>query len=195
SSEIEQMNKEGKYFIPFIVAYDGIAIVVNKSLEIENITVQQLYDIYSGKVTTWNQIDSSLPKNRIVPLSRDNASGTFEYFVEHVMKGDKLAPQVQQLASTRAEVEQIMQNKYAIGYIGMGYITEDVKALTVENIEPTVANVNSGAYPISRPLFMFVDATNGLPTGVIGDFLRFALSPEGQSAVLSVGYVNAYGIE
>jgi len=195
TSEIEQMNQDGKYFIPFIVAYDGIAIVVNKSLGIENITVQQLYDIYSGKVTTWNQIDSSLPKVRIVPMSRDNASGTFEYFVEHVMKGEKLAPQVQQLASTRAEVEQVMQNRYAIGYIGMGYITEDVKALTVENIEPTVANVNSGAYPISRPLFMFVDATDGLPTGIIGEFLRFALSPEGQSAVLSVGYVNAYGMK
>ena len=193
ASEIEQMNREGKYFIPYVVAYDGIAIIVNKSLGISNITIQQLFDIYSGKITSWNQIDSSLPKARIVPLSRDNASGTFEYFVEHVMKGEKFAPQVQQLASTRAEVEQVMQNQYAIGYIGMGYITEEVKALTVEGVEPTVANVNAGSYPISRPLFMFVDATNGLPTGVIGEFLRYALSPEGQAAVLSVGYVNAYG--
>ncbi len=192
-SEIEQMNRDGKYFVPYIVAYDGIAIIVNRSLAIENITLQQLYDIYSGKVTTWNQIDSSLPKARIVPFSRDNASGTFEYFVEHVMKGDKLAPQVQQLASTRAEVEQIVENIYAIGYIGMGYITGEVKALTVEGIEPTVVNVNVGIYPISRPLFMFVDATNGLPTGTVADFLRYALSPEGQAAVLTVGYVNAYG--
>ena len=83
--EIEQMNSDGKYFIPYVVAYDGIAIIVNKSLGISNITIQQLFDIYSGKITSWNQIDSSLPKARIVPLSRDNASGTFEYFVEHVM--------------------------------------------------------------------------------------------------------------
>ena len=193
SSEIEQMNKDGRYFIPYVVAYDGIAIIVNKSLAIDNITVQQLFEIYSGKVTTWDQIDSSLPRTRIVPLSRDNASGTFEYFVESVMKGEKLAPQVQQLASTRAEVEQVMQNRNAIGYIGMGYITDEVKAITVDGIEPTVANVNSGSYPISRPLFMFVDATKNYPSGIVADFLRFALSPEGQEAVIGVGYVNAYG--
>jgi phosphate transport system substrate-binding protein len=193
SSEIEQMNKDGRYFIPYVVAYDGIAIIVNRSLAIDNITVQQLFEIYSGKVTTWDQIDSSLPRTRIVPFSRDNASGTFEYFVESVMKGEKLAPQVQQLASTRAEVEQVMQNRNAIGYIGMGYITDEVKAITVDGIEPTVANVNSGSYPISRPLFMFVDATKNYPSGIVADFLRFALSPEGQEAVIGVGYVNAYG--
>jgi len=75
----------------------------------------------------------------------------------------------------------------------MGYITDEVKAITVDGIEPTVANVNSGSYPISRPLFMFVDATKNYPSGIVADFLRFALSPEGQEAVIGVGYVNAYG--
>ncbi|OAA21233.1 PstS family phosphate ABC transporter substrate-binding protein [Kosmotoga sp. DU53] len=195
SSEIEKMNAEGRYFIPFIVAYDGIAIIVNKSLGIDSITIDQLYKIYSGKITKWNQIDPSLPKKRIVVYSRDNASGTFEYFVEHVMKKEKFAPYVQMLPSTNAEVERVKQNKYAIGYIGMGYVTDEVKALKVEGIEPTVENVNTGKYPISRPLFMFVDATEGLPTGLVMDFIRFVLSPEGQALVLKVGYVNAYGIE
>ena len=195
SSEIEQMNSNGKYFVPYVVAYDGIAIVVNKDLPLDDITVSQLHDIYSGKVKTWKDLDASLPGSRIVIYSRDNASGTFEYFVEHVMGGEKLAPQVQMLPSTTAEVEQIRQNKYAIGYIGMGYITDDVKALKVEGVEPTVQNVNLAKYPISRPLFMFVDATNGLPTGVIGDFIKFALSPKGQAMTLEAGYVNAYGIE
>lgn len=195
SSEIEQMNKNGKYFVPYVVAYDGIAIIVSKDLPIDNITIDQLYDIYSGKAKTWKELDSSLPKKRIVVYSRDNASGTFEYFSEHVMKKAKMAPQVQLLPSTRAEVEQVKQNKYAIGYIGMGYITDEVKALKVEGIEPTVANVNAGTYPVSRPLFMFVDATNGFPTGVAAEFLRFALSPEGQAMTLEAGYVNAYGIK
>lgn len=193
ASEIERLHKDGKYFIPYTVAYDGIAIVVNRELGIENITIQQLYDIYSGKVSFWNQIDPSLPKARIVAFSRDNASGTFESFVEHVMKGEKLAPQIQQLASTTTEVEQIIQNRYAIGYIGMGYITGEVKPLKVEGVEATVANVNSSSYPISRPLFMFVDVTNGLLEGNTAAFLRYALSPEGQAAVLGAGYINAYG--
>lgn len=194
-SEIKQMHEKGMYFIPFIVAYDGIAIIVNKSMGIDSITLEQLYKIYSGKITKWNQLDPSLPERRIVIYSRDTASGTFEYFIEHVMKGEKFAPHVQMLPSTNAIVERVKQNKYAIGYIGMGYITDDVKALKVEGIEPTLENVNTGKYPISRPLFMFVDATEGLPKGLVMDFIRFALSPKGQALVLKAGYVNAYGIE
>lgn len=195
SSEIEKMNIEGRYFIPFIVAYDGIAIIVNKALGVDSITIDQLYKIYSGKITRWNQISPYLPNKRIVVYSRDNASGTFEYFVEHVMKKEKFAPYVQMLPSTNAEVERVRQNKYAIGYIGMGYITDEIKALKVEGIEPTIENVSTGKYPISRPLFMFVDATEGLPTGLVMDYIRFAISPKGQALVLKAGYVNAYGIE
>lgn len=76
----------------------------------------------------------------------------------------------------------------------MGYITEDIKAISVEGVEPTTENVNSGLYPISRPLYIFVDATDGFPTGVVDQFIRLALSPQGQSMLLTVGYVNAYGM-
>jgi len=193
-SEIEQMNAQGRYFIPFVVGYDGIAIVVNKSLDIDNISLEQLRDIYSGKITTWNQVDSDLPNRRIAMFSRDNASGTFEVFVDIVMQGGRLAPQVQQLASTTAEVEQVRQNPSGIGYIGMGYITEDIKAISVEGVKPTTENVNSGLYPISRPLYIFVDATDGFPKGVVDQFIRLALSPQGQSMLLTIGYVNAYGM-
>jgi phosphate transport system substrate-binding protein len=99
------------------------------------------------------------------------------------------------LPSNRAEVEQVSQNENAIGYVGMAYVTDEVKALKVNSVEPSLKNVNSGEYPISRPLFMFLEATNGLPKGLAWEFLQFGLSPKGQSLVLDVGYVNAYGTD
>ncbi|TYC03066.1 MAG: PstS family phosphate ABC transporter substrate-binding protein [Kosmotoga sp.] len=194
-SELQQMFEEGKYFVPFIIGYDGIAIIVNPSLPLDSITTDQLKKIYTGEITTWKQIHSDLPNTRIVLYSRDTASGTFEYFVEHVIEGERLVPYTQMLPSNRAEVEQVSQNKSAIGYVGMAYVTNEVKALKVKGIEPTLKNVNTGKYPISRPLFMFLDATNGLPKGLAWEFLQFGLSPKGQSLVLDVGYVNAYGTD
>lgn len=194
-SELQLMFEEGRYFIPFIIGYDGISIIVNPSLDLDSITITQLKKIYTGEIATWKQLKPDLPNTRIVLYSRDTASGTFEYFVEHVLEGERLVPHTQMLPSNRAEVEQVSQNKNAIGYVGMAYVTDEVKALNVEGVEPTLKNVNTGKYPISRPLFMFLDATNGLPKGLSWEFLQFGLSPKGQSLVLGVGYVNAYGTD
>jgi phosphate transport system substrate-binding protein len=194
-SELKLMNEEGRYFVPFIVGYDGIAVIVNPSLPLDSITTDQLKKLYTGEITNWSQIDPELPNTRVVLYSRDTASGTFEYFVESVLEGERLVPYTQMLPSNRAEVEQVSQNKYAIGYVGMAYVTDEVKALKVNSVEPSLRNVNSGEYPISRPLFMFLEATNGLPKGLAWEFLQFGLSPKGQSLVLDVGYVNAYGTD
>ncbi|TYB89323.1 MAG: PstS family phosphate ABC transporter substrate-binding protein [Kosmotoga sp.] len=194
-SELKLMNEEGRYFVPFIVGYDGIAVIVNPSLPLDSITTDQLKKLYTGEITNWSQIDPELPNTRVVLYSRDTASGTFEYFVESVLEGERLVPYTQMLPSNRAEVEQVSQNKYAIGYVGMAYVTDEVKALKVNSVEPSLRNVNSGEYPISRPLFMFLEATNGLPKGLAWEFLQFGLSPKGQSLILDVGYVNAYGTD
>jgi phosphate transport system substrate-binding protein len=194
-SELKLMNEEGRYFVPFIVGYDGIAVIVNPSLPLDSITTDQLKKLYTGEITNWSQIDPELPNTRVVLYSRDTASGTFEYFVESVLEGERLVPYTQMLPSNRAEVEQVSQNTYAIGYVGMAYVTDEVKALKVNSVEPSLRNVNSGEYPISRPLFMFLEATNGLPKGLAWEFLQFGLSPKGQSLILDVGYVNAYGTD
>jgi phosphate transport system substrate-binding protein len=194
-SELKLMNEEGRYFVPFIVGYDGIAVIVNPSLPLDSITTDQLKKLYTGEITNWSQIDPELPNTRVVLYSRDTASGTFEYFVESVLEGERLVPYTQMLPSNRAEVEQVSQNKYAIGYVGMAYVTDEVKALKVNSVEPSLRNVNSGEYPISRPLFMFLEATNGLPKGLAWEFLQFGLSPKGQSLILDVGYVNADGTD
>jgi phosphate transport system substrate-binding protein len=193
-SELEQMHEEGKYFIPVVLGYDGIAVIVNPNLGIDNITIEELASIYSGDITRWNQLDPNLPNQRIVVYSRNTASGTYETFVEKVLEGKRMAPTVQMLESTHAEVQAVAQNLYAIAYTGVGYVTEDVKVLSVEGVQPTKLNILNSVYPISRPLYMFIDATNGYPqTGPVKQYLTFGLSKRGQELVEQAGYVAAYG--
>ncbi|HOP33543.1 MAG TPA: phosphate ABC transporter substrate-binding protein PstS family protein [Defluviitoga tunisiensis] len=192
--EITQMAKEEKYFIPIVLAYDGIAIIVNKELPLDSITIQELADIYTGKISQWNQLNPNLPNQRIVAYSRNTASGTFETFSENVLKGEKMSPNIQMLESSQAEINAVSRNKYAIAYTGIGYVTNDVKVLSVEGIMPTKLNILNSIYPISRPLYMFIDATNGYPQkGPVKQYISFGLSKRGQELVEEAGYVAAYG--
>jgi len=193
-SELEQMHEEGKYFIPIVLGYDGIAVIVNPDLGINEITIEELASIYTGEITRWNQLNPNLPNQRIVVYSRNTASGTYETFVEKVLEGERMVPTVQMLESTQAEVQAVAQNLYAIAYTGVGYVTNDVKVLSVEGVQPTKLNILNSVYPISRPLYMFVDATNGYPqTGPVKQYLTFGLSKRGQELVEQAGYVAAYG--
>ncbi|HEY8541055.1 MAG TPA: phosphate ABC transporter substrate-binding protein PstS family protein [Pseudothermotoga sp.] len=197
--EVEQMHKTNKYFVPLVIAYDGIAVIVNPALGIDSISIETLYKIYTGQITEWNQVDPKLPKKPIAAYSRNTASGTFEVWLEKVLKGDKLSPRIQMLESSQAEIESVSKNQYAIAYTGMGYVTNQVKALKVNGIEPTVENVLKGKYPLSRPLFVFFDLSrfnNVWPEdNVIADYIRFILSPQGQKLVEKAGYIPAYGTE
>lgn len=193
-SELEQMHEEGKYFIPVVLGYDGIAVIVNPNLGIDDITIEELAKIYTGEITRWNQLSPNLPGQRIVVYSRNTASGTYETFVEKVLEGKRMTPTVQMLESTQAEIQAVAQNMYAIAYTGVGYVTDDVKVLSVEGVQPTKLNILNSVYPISRPLYMFVDATNGYPeTGPVKQYLTFGLSKRGQELVEQAGYVAAYG--
>jgi len=196
-SEIEEMHKAGRYFVPILVAYDALSVIVHPSLPIDDISIETLKKIYTGEITEWNQVDPKLPKRTIVVYSRNTASGTFETWVEKVLHGAKLSPRVQMLESSQAEIESVAKNPYAIAYTGMGYVTDKVKALKVNGVEPSVQNVIKGTYPISRPLFVFIDLSrfnNSWPMeGIVSDYLRFIVSPKGQSIVRQAGFVPAYG--
>lgn len=193
-SELKQMHEEGKYFIPVVLGYDGIAVIVNPNLGIDNITLEELVKIYTGKITRWNQLNPNLPNQRIVVYSRNSASGTYETFVEKVLKGERMAPTVQMLESTHAEIQSVAKNPYAIAYTGVGYVTNEVKVLSVDGVQPTKLNILNSVYPISRPLYTFVDATNGYPeTGPVKQYLTFGLSKRGQELLEQAGYVAAYG--
>ncbi|WGS64990.1 phosphate ABC transporter substrate-binding protein PstS family protein [Marinitoga aeolica] len=192
--EIKKMNEEGKYFAPIVIAYDGIAIIVNPKLGINDISLETLKGIYTGKLRTWNQVSPNLPKKRIVIYSRNTASGTFETFEKKVLKEARMAPTVKMVESTQFEIDQVARNPYAIAYVGVGYVNNSVKVLKVEGVEPTKLNVLKATYPISRPLYMFIDVSNGWPeTGIIKEYITFGLSKKGQELAEKAGYIAAYG--
>lgn len=177
----------------FVVARDGIAIVVNPANPLNEVTMDQLKKMYTGTYTNWNEVGGL--DEPIVLLSRENSSGTYVFFQEHVLARKDYAPSARLMPATSAIIQETAAGKGAIGYVGLGYAAEakgKIKVLNVRKdadspaVEPTIETVVSGEYPVSRALFLY---TNGEPAGTARAFLDFALSPEGQKAVEEMGYV------
>ncbi|HOW44493.1 MAG TPA: phosphate ABC transporter substrate-binding protein [Candidatus Aminicenantes bacterium] len=178
------------------VALDGLAVVVHPANPIAQLTMDQLAAVFSGAVTNWKEIGGAdLP---IVVLSREVNSGTHVYFKEHVLRGNQKDSHVEfaanalMLPSSQAIADEVAQNPGAIGYFGMGYISAKEKALAVAKdaaspfVAPTIENVVSQAYPISRPLLM---VTRGEAQGLAARFLEYVLSPAGQGIVARIDFV------
>ena len=187
----------GKYpgLVVTSVAQDGIAVIVNPANEIQYITLDQIKDIYLGKITKWTQITgANVPNtnNQIVIIGRDSASGTRAYFDESVLLKATPAKTMLEKNSNGAVLQTIAQTPGSIGYVSIGFVSKDVKALPIwynydKIISPTLENVKSKTYPVSRDLYVI---TNGQPTGLAGDFIKYILSPEGQKIVADEGYVT-----
>jgi len=167
------------------VALDGIVPVVHPSMKINDITTEQLRDIYNGKIKSWKELGG--PDRPVSVVSRDTSSGTYEVWEEKILKGDKVRPDALLVASNGQAVQTIAQNKFAIGYIGIGYIDKSSKVLKVNGKTASPNAVRDGSWPISRPLFMY---TNGKPAGTIAKFIDFLLSKDGQKVVNEVKYVS-----
>ena len=177
-------------------ALDGLAIVVNPANPVSKLTVEQLAQIFTGKITNWKEVGGK--DQEIVILSREVNSGTHVYFKEHVLRNndpnsrEEFAPGALLLSSSQAIADEVAGNPSAIGYYGMGYISPKQKAIAVardgksEYVEPTIDNVVTGKYPISRPLFLYVD---GESKGLVKKFVDFTLSKEGQEIVLKTDFV------
>jgi len=182
-------------FVVTTVAQDGIAVIVNPANEIRFITIDQVRDIYLGKITKWTQITgANVPNtnNQIVIIGRDSASGTRTYFDESVLLKATPTKTMLEKNSNGAVLQTIAQTPGSIGYVSIGFVSEDVKALPIwynfdKIVAPTLSNVKSKTYPISRDLYVI---TNGQPTGLAGDFIKYILSPEGQKIVADEGYVT-----
>jgi len=178
------------------VGLDGLAVVVNPKNPVSRLTQGELAQIFSGKITNWKEVGGQ--DRKIVILSREVNSGTHVYFKEHILRNndpnskEEFAPAALMLPSSQAIADEVANNPSAIGYYGMGYISPKQRPLSVakdaksEYISPTVENVISGKYPISRPLFIY---TNGEPKGLVKEFDDFILSKEGQEIVLKTDFV------
>ena len=176
-----------------VTSRDGIAVVVNPENPISELTLEQIGKIYTGAYTNWKELGG--PDQEIVILSRESSSGTYVFFQEHVMKKKDYSPNAMLMPSTSAIIQSVVQDKWAIGYVGLGYgvqAAEQVKMLAVKTDEaapavtPSVATVQDATYGIARPLFFY---TNGAAQGEIKNFVDFVLSPAGQAIVLETGYV------
>ena len=181
-------------FVVTTVAQDGIAVVVNPSNEIKFITQDQVKNIYLGTITKWTEINgANVPgtNNQIVVVGRDSASGTRTYFDEVVLLKATPTKNMLEKNSNGAILQTIAQTPGSIGYISIGFVSKDVKPLPIwwnsqQFIAPTLENVKTRTYPISRDLYVI---TNGKPTGLAGDFIKYILGPEGQKIVADEGYV------
>ncbi len=188
--EVQLAKSKGVNPVATVVAIDAIVPIVNPRNKVKNLSIDQLSQIYQGKITNWKEVGGE--DLQIVVISRDSSSGTFEAWAEMVLNKAKVTPRAQMQASSGAIVQAVSKNRYAIGYIGLGYINKSIKPLPVNGIEATIENAFSKAYPVARPLYMY---TNGQPTGETAKYIHFVLSPAGQELVAKDGYVPVTGIK
>ncbi|MCX5687739.1 MAG: PstS family phosphate ABC transporter substrate-binding protein [Candidatus Omnitrophica bacterium] len=186
--ELDKAVSNGRHLKATVIAMDGICIIVNTSNTINALTKNQIRDIYTGKISSWRQIGG--PNEKIVVVSRDSSSGTFEAFGTLVLDGAKVRPDALMQASNQAVASTVSDTSGAIGYVGLGYVTSSVKAIDVDGIKASTETVLTGKYPVGRPLFMY---TNGAPKGLAKEFIDFILSPEGQKLVEEEGFVALGG--
>ncbi|HRU06847.1 MAG TPA: phosphate ABC transporter substrate-binding protein [Candidatus Brocadiia bacterium] len=172
--------------VAHVVAMDGLAVIIHPSNPVANLTVQQVYDIYTGKVTSWKAVGG--PDMPIVVISRDTNSGTYETFEELVLKKAKIVASAEYVGSNGAIRQRVQTTRGAIGYVGLGFVDKTVKAVKINHVEANNETVASGKYPIARPLFMF---TNGYPKlgSHVHALVTMHLSKQGQEIIEKIGYV------
>jgi len=196
SEERKNAEDNGIEPVEFVVARDAIAIIVHIENPIDQLTIDQISAIYSGEITNWKEVGGE--DRPIVKLSRETNSGTHVYFLENVLrKGEKdnktlFSMDTLLLPSSEGISAEIRQNPNAIGYDGLGYVTEDLKVIAVSRdqtgpfILPSASSVNNRKYPIARDLYMY---TAGEPQGMILQYLDWIRSPEAQLIVTELGFV------
>jgi len=192
--EVEMALQRGVNPKEFVVAHDGVAVIVNKSNPVNELTIEDLHRIFTGKATNWKEFGGK--DLHIVTLSREVSSGTHMYFKEEVIQlgkkdgKDEFSPETLLLTSSQAIVEEVAGNEGAIGYLGMGYLSDRTKALRIGRgkgfYAPDVEDVLQKTYPLSRPLFMF---TNGEPQGINKLLIGYTLGPMGQRQFKEAGFV------
>lgn len=194
--EVTDAKKNGVEPVEHVIARDAIAVIVNPENPVSQLTLRQISDIYSGKISNWSEVGGE--DRPIVRLSRETNSGTHVYFLETVLrmgsKEDKtlFSMDTLLLPSSEGIIAEVRQNPNAIGYDGLGYVPKDLKMIAIAEqdggayVLPSIPTVNDKTYPIARDLYMY---TNGEPTGIVNEYLDWITSPEAQQIVADLGFV------
>ena len=193
SSEVEALKKEGINVEEVVLGYDGITVIINHGNHIKNLDKKTLAGVFAGEITNWKELGGDDAK--IVVLSRDSSSGTHAYFKEEILRGGDKKSVVEYgqdtlyMPSNQAILQEVAKSKYAIGYIGMGYMNDTVDSLAVDGVKPTFETVADKTYPIAREVFWYVDSARD---GVTKEVVDFAVSDKGQEIVKEEGFVPAH---
>jgi phosphate transport system substrate-binding protein len=193
AGEIELAGSKGINPLEIAVARDGIVVIIHRDNPVKALTVEQIGKIYTGAYTNWQQVGG--PDADILVLSRESSSGTYVFFQERVLSKKDYTASARLMPATSAIVRSVAEDKWTIGYVGLGYAIEageKVKMLLVKDktdspeVLPSVMTVRSTEYPIARALYIY---TNGEPAGAVKEFVEFALGDQGQQIVTETGYV------
>ncbi len=185
AAEIKSAGESGVLAIENVVAMDGLSIVVHPSNPVQGLTVDQVRQIYIGKIRNWSQLGG--PNQEIVVISRDTNSGTYEAFESLVMNKEKMFEKAEYVGSNGAIRQRVMSTPASIGYVGLAFL-EGVKSLPVNGVVADEDTVRSGKYTIARPLYMY---TNGRPKAgpPLPHYVMLSQTPDGRKIIQDIGFV------
>src|SRR5436190_2421671 len=185
TSEVGTAASKGKHMKPTIVAFDGIAVIVNSANPIKGLTKKHVEQIFTGDVTDWSAVGGS--GGKISVYTRNTSSGTYSDFKELAMKKRDYAGGSQKMAGNEQIAAEVGKNPNGVGYVGLAYTkASGIKVTSIDGVLPSVQSVHAKAYPYARPTFYY---TNGEPGGLAKQFLDFTISSVGQRIVAQVGFV------
>jgi phosphate transport system substrate-binding protein len=184
-TEMSGAQAKGVSLKPTIVAYDGIAVIVNANSPLAKLTKRQVEQIFAGDITDWSAVGGSAGKISI--YTRNTSSGTYQDFKDLAMNKRDYAGSSQKMAGNEQIASEVSKNPNGIGYVGLAYTnTPGIKVISIGGVTPSKESVLAKQYPYARPTFYY---TNGEPAGEAAKFVEFTLSDEGQKIVEKVGFV------
>jgi len=184
--EYKKAVENGFLPVAHVIAMDGVCIVIHPSNPVKGLTTRQIRRIYKGEVKNWQEVGG--PDADIVPISRDTSSGTYETFHKLVMNKEKITDGVEYVNANPQLHARVSTTTGAVGYVGLGFVDEKVKAVKVDGVAPTKRTIARGVYPVARPMFFFTRDCPKLGS-VVHEFCTFHLTEEGQEIVEAKGFV------
>jgi phosphate transport system substrate-binding protein len=195
--EIKMAEDNGVTPHTFVIAVDGLSVIVNENNPVSQLTMDQIGAMFRGEIKNWKELGG--PDKAVSLYGRQSNSGTFVFFQEHVLGKQNYSPHMKRMNGNAQIVEGVTADKFGIGYVGVGYVVDaqgnvkkGIKILKVSKDANSAAysplnkaSVDSGDYPIARGLFQ---STAGVPKGDVLDFIQFELSSEGQKIVEEEGF-------
>lgn len=176
----------GSLALVYLIAKDGLSIYVNPNNIVNDLTTEQIKNIFSGKITNWKEVGGE--DKEIIVASRNPNSGTYTYFKEHVLEGEEFIKNSLIFNSTKEITKFISNNRYAIGYGGVGF-SEGVIQVRVNGVTPSEQNIRNDSYPLTRYLHYLLRKS---PTGATKKFINWVLSSTGQNIVQESGYISLW---